>query len=139
MPDKTNALSYVRLISQNENEIVIHWRYEPSFSVLPNPYQFKGVEPKEFVDEYYIINSNGVVKRTIRVGTEKIDEWDNMNSLIIQKFNLDISGFKDVSFVKSKLNQLNEEVEKNFVERNVSYNPVSVWSFDEGRGDFTKN
>ncbi|MDX1701480.1 MAG: hypothetical protein R3250_12725, partial [Melioribacteraceae bacterium] len=31
MPDRTNSLSYVRIISQCKDEIVIHWRYEPSF------------------------------------------------------------------------------------------------------------
>jgi len=51
-PDQHNIYSYVRIIQNNENEVLIHWRYVPDFA-QPG---FSGV-----VHEYYTIRPDGSV------------------------------------------------------------------------------
>ncbi|MCK5345762.1 MAG: hypothetical protein KAR20_20270, partial [Candidatus Heimdallarchaeota archaeon] len=52
--DENNIYSYVRIIRSSEEEVLVHWRYIPSFL---NP-EFSGV-----VHEYYTVKSDGSVMR----------------------------------------------------------------------------
>lgn len=83
MPDRLNRYSYVRLIESSDKKIVVHWRYVPDFG---NP-TFTGV-----VDEYFTFTSDHKLVRTIRKGTETIDEWEDPASQIIQVLELSSSG-----------------------------------------------
>jgi hypothetical protein len=134
MPDKVNAFSYVRIISQNKDEIVIHWRYQPKFAVAPNPYHHTGVDVTKVVDEYFFIRPNGEIKRTIRKGTKRIDDWQNDKSLTVQTINLDESGIVDVVTTKTINNNECESVKGNPVKVSNKLNPVAHWSFNEGVG-----
>jgi hypothetical protein len=83
MPDRLNRYSYVRLIESSDEKIVVHWRYVPDFG---NP-TFTGV-----VDEYFTFTPDHKLVRTIRKGTETIDEWEDPASQIIQVLELSSSG-----------------------------------------------
>lgn len=60
--DKLNRHSHVRIISQSDSEVVVHWRYAPIFDTGVNP-----MTPgwTGWVDEYYRIAENGTINRDI--------------------------------------------------------------------------
>jgi hypothetical protein len=61
-PDKINKYSYVRLIENTLEKVVVHWRYMADFS---------NVEWDGVVDEYYTIDPAGKVERIVREGTPR--------------------------------------------------------------------
>jgi hypothetical protein len=131
MTDRNNTFSHVKIVSSSESEVIVHWRYLPIFEGN-NPKS--GAAPDKFVDEYYIINSKGEVKRSVQKGTERIDEWNNQENLMVQTFKLSRTGFKEVEL---KVTENKREVAP------VKGNPVIVpplapllwWKFDEGEND----
>jgi len=93
MPDRLNRYSYVRLIESSEQKIIVHWRYVPDFG---NP-TFTGV-----VDEYFLFTPDNKVVRTIRKGTGSIDEWESMESMIVQVLQLGQSGIEEISLARGQ-------------------------------------
>ncbi|MEM8895019.1 MAG: LamG domain-containing protein, partial [Bacteroidota bacterium] len=135
-PDATNSFSSVRLISSDENEIVVHWRYLPKFSA-GNPKQ--EVDPLTFVDEYYFISSNGEVLRTIKQGNSKADDWLSDRNVKQQRVRLNAEGVNVLS---------SETVSPDFKPTPVIYtatkqgpdnDPVIHLRFDEGDENITRD
>jgi hypothetical protein len=89
MPDRLNRYSYVRIIEDLPERVVIHWRYVPDFG---DP-SFTGV-----VDEYFTFRPDLTVKRTIRKGTATIDEWNDPSNQITQELKL---GFRGISVLRT--------------------------------------
>ena len=87
MPDLINRYSYVRIIENSPQRVVVHWRYIPDFS---NP-TFTGV-----VDEYFTFTPDMEVERQIRKGTETIDEWEDQGNVFIQRLRLGPDGIKEL-------------------------------------------
>lgn len=60
--DKLNRHSHVRIIEQSDTEVVVHWRYAPTFDTDENPLipGWTG-----WVDEYYTITIDGLVTREV--------------------------------------------------------------------------
>lgn len=131
MPDRTNAYSVVKLIKSSENEVVVHWRYLPQF-LGGNPQQ--GVAAQNFVDEYFFINKDGSVKRTIQKGTPRIDAWRNSEKLQVQTFSLTKKGI-----TSAELTNIAYPSEVIAVSGTPiiepSTKPVAWWKFDEAKGD----
>ena len=132
MPDRVNTYSYVKIIESSDDLVVIHWRYLQSFS---HGNAHKGVAPDGFVDEYFIFLPDGEVKRSIRKGREKIDEWNDPGNLISQKLLLSERGLKSGEIEASKLVK-----EENRVEGAVILEPqkpaaIVNFAFDEGLGE----
>ena len=65
-PDKYNRYSYVRIIENTPDKVVIHWRYFPDFM---------HVEMTNVVHELFTITPDGQVGRKFKKGTEKIGDW----------------------------------------------------------------
>ena len=107
MPDRNNTYSHVKIISISDESVVIHWRYLPTF-VGGNPHL--GVEATNFVDEYFTINPNGKVIRTIKQGTVKIDDWRDPSNMITQSFFLNSKGIKIESLVGAKSSRENTKI-----------------------------
>lgn len=135
MPDKINAYSHVKIIESSENEVVVHWRYLPEFSGI-NPHS--GVEATKFVDEYYTINSDWQIKRTVRKGTAKTDFWKDPGNQITQRFKLTEEGITNVETSAEAGHTNPERVVKGSeqISRTV-IDPVAWLKFDEGKGDTT--
>lgn len=134
MPDRINLFSHVKIISSTEKEVIIHWRYLPVFEA-GNPQ--KGVSPDKFVDEYFYIEKNGEVMRTIRKGTEKIDDWKDPANTMMQTFRLTKNGIKDVQLIKTTSNAVASIANGNpIIETNL--NPELWWKFDEGTTNTTQ-
>jgi hypothetical protein len=134
MPDKTNTYSRVSLIENTHEKVVVHWRYLPEFSGT-NPHL--GVLAVNFVDEYFYIYPDGTVDRTIRKGTQKIDEWTDPLNIIKQNFTLSPAGIKDITLEEAKKSVEPEAVEGNPIVASNAAEPVAWFKFDEGTGDET--
>ena len=134
MPDKTNTYSRVSLIENTPEKVVVHWRYLPEFSGT-NPHL--GVLAVNFVDEYFYIYPDGKVERTIRKGTQKIDEWTDPLNIIKQNFTLSSVGIKDISLEEAKKSVEPEAMEGNPIVAGKVAEPVAWFKLDEGTGDET--
>ena len=68
-PDKTNKCSYVRLIENSPDRIVVHWRYAPNlnnahFTDFRKSYQGDmGLYFADYAEEYFTITAAGQVTR----------------------------------------------------------------------------
>ena len=83
-PDRNNIYSFVRLIHSNEDSIVVHWRYFPEFKLGSHAEPVGGnVGFDGVVHEYFTFYPDLTVKREIRQGTAKLDDWnDPLNSTV---------------------------------------------------------
>jgi len=86
MPDIHNRYSYVRIIENQPERVVVHWRYVHDFS---NP-AFTGA-----VDEYFTFTPDMMVERKVRKGTGTIDEWEDPASVFTQSIRLGSDGMEE--------------------------------------------
>jgi hypothetical protein len=135
MPDKTNTYSRINLIENTSKKVVIHWRYLPEFSGT-NPHL--GVFAVNFVDEYFTIYPDGNVERTIRKGTQKIDDWKDPLNVVNQKFILASNGIKLISTEKAKKSLKPSAIKGNPIITENLVEPIAWFKFDEGTGDKTE-
>lgn len=132
MPDKANVYSHVEIIQNSPGQIIIQWRYLSKFAE-GNPH--KGVNPDNFVEETFTITPDGRVKRDVKTGTAKIDEWNDPAYKTTQILQLRANGIKQISFSKPR-----HSLQKTRVKGDPPTGPVialpKIWfSFDEGIGD----
>lgn len=134
MPDKVNSFSVVKIIDCNDRSVVIHWRYLPVFSGK-NPHN--DVIPYNFVDEFFTINPDGTVKRTIKQGTPKSDDWTDSAFQYVQTFKLTKSGISDKVLTKPVKSSLaKKEISRPLITESI-VKPVAWFKFDEAIGDTT--
>ena len=132
MPDRVNAYSHVSIIKSDSDKVIVHWRYLPDFGG-GNPH--KEVDATKFVDEYFRIAPNGNVMRTIRKGTEKINDWNNQPNRQLHTFTITPSGFVNSKLKKTNIAPLSSPVENAPVVENIVIAPKAWWKFDETKGD----
>ncbi|MGB5847949.1 MAG: LamG domain-containing protein [Ignavibacteriaceae bacterium] len=132
MPDRTNTFSHVQIIQSNPEEVIVHWRYLPEF-IKANPPV--GVDATKFVDEYYYIKPDGTVKRTIRKGTKRVDDWRIPDNVIVETCKLTLDGIDDVQLVEPQKPDKPAPVKGNPVIADQVVQPVAWWNFDEAMGD----
>jgi len=134
-PDATNSFSSVRIISSDENQTLIHWRYLPRFGP-GNPK--KDVDHLSFVDEYFTIQSNGQVTRRISQGTPRIDDWLTDSNVIRQSFRLTSDGIIEVETTPQNQTAVSSDrVVGNPIKAGSSIDPIVHFRFDEGEGNST--
>jgi hypothetical protein len=133
-PDKVNTYSRISLVKVDDEEAVIYWRYLPEFSGT-NPHQ--GVDATKFVEEYFYISKSGLVKRTFRKGTKKIDDWRDPGNKTVQTFNLTESGIKNVKKTGPVSGKSDEILKGSPLIKADIGKPSAWWRFDEGKGDVT--
>ncbi len=134
-PDKVNLFSVVKIIESNNEQVVIHWRYLPEFGD-GNPKT--GVASTKFVDEYFYIQPDGSIKRTLKKGTTKLLDWVDPDNISVYEFNLKLNGISKASVKKGKASGKDKKVEGNAIVSKVAIDPVAWWKFDEGMGDMAK-
>ncbi len=133
-PDRVNLYSHVKIIESTPERVVVHWRYLPEFG-RGNPHP--GVSSRNFVDEYFFIEPDGQVTRTIKEGTEKIDAWRDPTNHITQKFSFTESGIEYESMTPAKISVEEKQVIGQPKITSTVISPVAWWKFDEGKGDNT--
>ncbi|MCD6331859.1 MAG: LamG domain-containing protein, partial [Bacteroidales bacterium] len=136
MPDKANVYSHVEIIKNDPSEIIVHWRYLSSFAE-GNPH--RGINPDNFVEETFTIKQNGRVKREVKKGTAKIDDWNDPGYQTTQVLQLTRRGIKQISLTKPEHSIIETRVKGNSQKGPLVVQP-SVWiDFDEGTGDIVKD
>lgn len=136
-PDRVNIFSRVKIVENTPSKAVVHWRYEPNFSLSEFPVRPVDANPYEMVDEYFTVTSDGHVVRTIRQGTPSIDEWNDPLNITIQEFDLSASGIKNLKTTKPEKSPATEVNSGNPAKGPNPVDPVAWWKFDEGQGSTT--
>lgn len=123
-PDKYNAYSYVRLIKNDKNEVIIQWRYYPDI---------QRIGLMNVVHEFYIFKPDGKVERRIRRGTKKYDDWIDPKNVAIQNLKLKENGIKQISFKKAYHSiQKIISIPGSQLKYDKVGTPAAYWSFNEG-------
>jgi len=102
-PDKNNLYAFARIIEDTSEKIVVHWRYFPNFKLGTHAEPVGGnVGFDGVVHEYFTINPDGSLMRTIRQGTKKLDDWNDPQNKTTQKLKLTAKGITNVSTTRPK-------------------------------------
>jgi hypothetical protein len=138
-PDKINQCSYVRIIEEEADRIVIHWRYAPdqkqdSFTRFRETYTGDmGDYFADYCDEYFTIHADGRVIRRIKTGCYRLDDWNDPANAVTQTLHLTPAGIRVDGTTAAKLQNLpGEPVHGPPVIAN-SGEPPALWlKLDEG-------
>ena len=123
-PDSGNWYSYVRIIENKQEKIVLHWRYFPDL---------RNVEWDGVVDEYFTITPDFKVVRTIKKGTKKTDIWEDPSHMLIKELHLTANGIKEISRSKGKGEKRKiQQVTASPVRFVSSSNQALCFTFNEG-------
>ena len=134
-PDKNNIYSFVRLIHSNEDSIVVHWRYFPDFKLGSHAEPVGGnVGFDGVVHEYFVFYPDLTVKREIREGTPKLDDWNDPANRTTQHLALHREGIEVMETTRAMLGKAIMEPVPGSPVRDIEpgIEPVAVWHFDEG-------
>ncbi|HVZ96707.1 MAG TPA: LamG domain-containing protein [Chitinophagaceae bacterium] len=132
MPDKANVYSHAEIIQNSPQKIIIQWRYLSTFAE-GNPH--KDVNPDNFVEETFTITPDGIVKRDIKTGTAKIDDWNDTAYKTTQILRLSANGIKEISLTKPTHSLKTMMVKGNPKKGPFVVKPALWFSFDEGIGN----
>jgi len=134
-PDRNNIYSYVRLIHSDEDSIVVHWRYFSEFELGSHAQPVGGnVGFDGVVHEYFTFYPNLSVKRVIRQGTKKLDDWNDPLNRTIQKLVLSQDGIKITETTHASLMRAPITMVKGnpVISQDYQDEPAVAWHFDEG-------
>ena len=134
-PDKNNIYSFVRLIENTSDSIIVHWRYFPQFKLGSHSVPTGGnVDFDGVVHEYFTFFPDGKVRRNIREGTKKLNDWQDPANRTIQLIQLMKNGIKVIQSIAPTLTRGAEEKIKgtaiNPIDGDIK--PAYSWHFDEG-------
>ena len=132
--DKVNTYSRVIIAESSPDRAVICWRYLPQFGGK-NPHE--GVDATKFVEEYFEVRSDGMVTRTVKQGTDRIDVWLDPLNKTVQTFTLTAKGIVNEGLTLPKLRSSTAPVAGSPVKKGFIVAPVRYWHFDEAQGDLT--
>jgi hypothetical protein len=91
-PDPLCLCSFVRLIENRPDRIVVHWRH------VPDP---ASVVMTEVVHELFTITPDGKVRREVRVGTPRIEDFNDPANVTVQHLDLTEDGIVELSLAKA--------------------------------------
>lgn len=84
--------SYVRLVEDGPGRIVVHWRH------VPDPAR---VVMTEVIHEVFIITPDGKVRREVRVGTPRLDDYNDPANVTIQELSISVDGISERSLTRA--------------------------------------
>ncbi len=93
-PDPMCLCSYVRVVESQPERIVVHWRH------VPDP---ASVVMTEVVHEYFAITPDGKVRREVRVGTTRLDDFNDPANVTVQQLRLTDDGVTELSLTRARL------------------------------------
>jgi len=85
--------SYVRIVEDRPEKIIVHWRH------VPDP---ASVVMTEVIHEYFTITPDGKVRREVRAGTERLDEFNDPANVTVQELNLTADGITELSLGRAR-------------------------------------
>ena len=141
-PDYSFEFSYVRLLEENPNKIVVHWRYVPDIQLMKeaneklDPTFIQGFT--NVVHEIFTIYPSGKVEREVLdARSTGFDAWKNPNSIHRQILHLSDEGINHGKVTWGDIGkQRLSVVAKNDVIEPLMKNTLVSFSFDEGGGDY---
>jgi hypothetical protein len=123
-PDPMCLSSYVRIIKNEPDEVLIHWCH------VPDP---ESIVITEKIHELFTVTPGGMVVRQVKVGTQRLEDFRDPANLTVQKLQLTEAGFKELSLSKPELSgKPSEAVDGSPVRKNISAQPAAWLKFDEG-------
>lgn len=141
LPDKNNICSHAAIVEKSNASVKVHWRYapdmtRPSFVNFRAAYNDAG-NPSEFyteyADEYFTINADGSVIREVKNGCYSLDEWNDPQNRIMQKFKLTESGILQTELIPAKIHGLQgASVKGEKVKKTGISGVVLNFKFDDG-------
>ena len=84
--------SYVRLVENQPGRIVVHWRHVPD----PASVVMTEVDPR-----ILHVTPDGKVRREVRVGTERLDDFNDPANVTIQELRLSAEGIIELSLTRA--------------------------------------
>jgi hypothetical protein len=112
--------SYIRIIENTPDKILIHWRYMPDLAK---------VKPADVVHESFAISPDGTVSRKVKKATGWIDEW----KVTKQKLKLNPNGIRKVLLEPEHLvKESDPPIQGARVKDVTSGEPIAWLRFDEG-------
>jgi Concanavalin A-like lectin/glucanases superfamily len=136
--DSTFDYSYVRLIENGPEKIMVQWRFIPDIKSLEKAN--KNLDPliksglTGVVYELFTIYPDHTVLREIKdANGTKYEDWINPEHSTIEKLKLEEDGAKEISIKQAKSSPFfpRKGIEGNIVKHN-SLKPLRNWNFDEG-------
>jgi hypothetical protein len=140
--DYSFEYSFVRLLEEGPDKIVVHWRYVPDISILKkaneniDPLFIKGFT--NVVHEIFTIYPTGkVLREVLDARSTSIDAWENPKNRHEQIFLLTAKGIEHgrVAWSEKEKPKL-KLIPKNKIIEPFMNNSLVSFSFDEGGGDF---
>jgi len=135
-PDKNNIYSFVRLIESTDDSVVVHWRYFNDFELGHHAQPIGGnVGFDGVVHEYFFIYPNGDVRREIRKGTKKLDDWTDPKNRTIQIVQLKPDGIVNNELIEAVLSESPTGPVTGvpvIPPARLEAEPAAIWHFDEG-------
>jgi hypothetical protein len=120
--------SYVRIIENNPEFVLIHWRYIPN---LEKPNGLTGA-----VHEYFKVRQDGKVIRRIKSATDKLVDYQDPANAVLQTLMLKSDRIEQLNLVPAKLSKHKQEaVAGALVKLSKVGSPAAWWRFDEGLTD----
>ena len=122
--DEFNKYSYVRIIKNTSEKIIVHWRYIPDM---------RNIGFRSVVHEYFIITPDRRVSRIIRAGDFSLNVYQDPKSSIVQEMKLTNNGIKELSLKEAEVTSMpNKAIKGSPVKDQQLVEPVAWWKFDEG-------
>ncbi len=129
-PDNNVEYSYARLISQNDQQIVVHWRYPTTTNNVTLGFE-------TYVHERYTIRPNGSVTRVVKQGANRLEDWQFPGNQFTQELQLNSQGMSvTVTTNPTNLPRPLAAKTSNLVKDPVVGNPVHHWKFDEAINNY---
>jgi len=138
LDDPLNFYSYVRIIENEKDIVLVHWRYYPRPQKNMTTGEIENTAPTDVVHEYFVIMPDGRVVRSVRAGRKRLADFANDGNVIQQFIELGKSGIKQVSLRKGNIERIEKPVKGSDIKTSSVAKPVAHWRFDEGiklRGD----
>ena len=134
MPDRVNTYSNVKIIESSPQILIVQWRYLSNFTA-GNPHG--EVNSNHFIEETFQIAADGRIKRIVKAGTEKIDEWKDPLNQTTQELQLGADGIVEISRTEPghAVTSVRVAGAGNPVKQSVVADPSLWFKFDEGCGD----
>lgn len=123
-PDTLCLCSYVRLIEQSPGQIVVHWRH------VPDP---AGAVMTEVIHEYFTFTPDGKARRAVRIGTNRLEDFNDPTNVTVQELRLTDNGITELSLTKARpTNQPSPKTPGAPVRKAPAPQPAAWLKFDEG-------
>ena len=140
--DYSFEYSFVRLLEEGPDKIVVHWRYVPDISILKkaneniDPLFIKGFT--NVVHEIFTIYPTGkVLREVLDARSTSIDAWENPKNRHEQILFLTANGIEHGRVAWSEMEKPKLKlIPKNKIIEPFMNNSLVSFSFDEGGGDF---